>query len=152
MKQNSKMKNCSIKSCGSNGVQAKRKQPIQASTDDPFEFEYMSREELIDFIEENYNVEEYYQDLEARIAKAMGVSSPEEIDDSTEEGIYAGLSDEQLLEIAKGMTDLGDFELPKLTFDEVSLLRELVEMATQASFIRSWEKARVAKRLLQKLQ
>ena len=114
----------------------------------------MNRSELIDWLDDYYG--DHWETFETLVEQLFGLDFNEDCpDDDPDEGFFANFTTSQLTQLKDAIENSdnmkGDYEITNLTKPEISLIRELVEMATNAAWVRSREKAVVAKYLLDKI-
>jgi len=113
-----------------------------------------TRDELMDYIDDNYNNYEYHQYLEDIYQELFG-----EMDDSGPEGMFTGLTAQQLQMLANALDERleSTTTLPPrdstFTFDddEISVLIVAMENFSDVTWTKDREMSRIAKRILRKL-
>lgn len=117
----------------------------------------MSRDELIDTLDERFNTAEDYENLEAVLQQVSG-RSLEHLDDSDpEEGIYAHFTTD-MLQRAYNILSGKEADAHPTTFtldlaeDEFSVVLEAMENFADPAFTKDRALSRVAERVLRKLR
>lgn len=110
----------------------------------------MTRIQMIDYLDENYNTEDKYQMLEGAIEDIVG-----HIDDSDpDEGMYAELSDDDLASIIEEMKKYDEPIIGELgyTRSEYDALRKALEDFSDPAFTKDFDMSSACRRLLTRLE
>lgn len=106
------------------------------------------RNKMIDYIEEFWNNEENWPDLDEVYIKMFG-----QMDDNGEEGIYTNLSNTDLANLIDALEALDDgrrYSL-ELSEEEFDVVRQAMEDFSDSTFTKDREMSRIAKLVLRKL-
>ena len=114
----------------------------------------MNRKRLIEFIDDYYTNSEYWEQIEDIIANVAGVNDFNELSDEDEnEGFYANLTKEQLMDIASIIRDTFETKDYTLTLSksELNLLLNAMEAYSDRSFTRDRQASFIASKILDRL-
>lgn len=130
------------------------KQPVQSSNVlRNTKYIRASRSSLIDYIDENYNTEDNYEELNSALTKLFNIDVDTLDDSDLDEGMYAHLSDEQLKQLKDYLDNPRDQSLQSYSFtsEEVSVLIEAMQNFSEPSFTKDRKMSAVARKILKKL-
>lgn len=111
----------------------------------------MTRDAMIDYIEDNYNTDVNFEKLYQVMEDMFG-----RVDDTGDEGIYTDLSDSDLSDLIDEMDSIFKSNYNpiisiQLTAKELQVLKKAMEDYSDPAFTKDFDMSRIARNILRKL-